>query len=97
MTTSASRVSRNRRPTRRAIPDTNRKARRGADALIKEITARRADSYEGIVKDLADRGRAEVTETYWLVKAILATMPLDRVEAVAERQDILYIQPRYGG
>lgn len=77
--------------------DTNRRAHRGADALVKEITARRAESYEPIAADLRERGRVEVRETYWLLKAMLVTMPLERVEAVAEREDILYVQPRYAG
>ena len=75
----------------------NRKADRHADALVKAITARRAEEYERIGADLRERGQVEVTETFWLAKAMLVTMPLDRVGAVAEREDVLYVQPRYAG
>lgn len=77
--------------------ETNEAALRRAEQLVDEITERRAGGYEAVGRELAERHRAEVLETFWLVNAVLVQMPLGAVPELAEREDVLYVEPRYAG
>ena len=76
---------------------TNKKALRQARRLVQEIQARRAGTYERLTAELGDRYRAKVLETFWLINAVLVEMPLGSVSEVAERKDVLYIEPQNSG
>jgi serine protease AprX len=71
----------------------NKRALRRAEELVKEITGRRAGGYEEIVKTLRESYKAEVGETFWLVKAVTAKVSLDAVRRLAERKDVMYLEP----
>jgi serine protease AprX len=77
--------------------EANRVASERAEALIREITDRRAENHERLSRELSESYECEVLETYWLVNAMLVEMPLTAVPALAEREDVLSVEPRYTG
>jgi len=66
-------------------------------ALIDEITELRAQNYRILEEELAGRYEAKVLETFWLINAVLVEMPLGNVPELAEREDVLYIEPENAG
>jgi hypothetical protein len=72
---------------------TNKKALARAEQLVKEISARRADSYKKINEELRGSYKAEVLESFWLVKAVMVKIPLEMVGRLAERRDVMYLEP----
>jgi hypothetical protein len=75
----------------------NTKAMTRAEQLVAEIKERRAETYRRLVEELGDRYKAQVLETFWLIQAVLVKVPLGAVSALAERQDVLYVQPKNAG
>lgn len=75
----------------------NRKVKAEAGRLIDALKRRRSEGYDRFMKEVGQRYHAEVLQTFWLVHAMLVKMPLGAVSALAERQDILYIQPAISG
>lgn len=73
--------------------DTNRKAQARADALIRTIQEQRAAAFKPLVAEMSDRFKARVIETFWLVNSMAVNMPLGVVGPLAERQDVLYVEP----
>jgi serine protease AprX len=66
------------------------------EELIREITHRRADNYERVIRELSESYEyVEVLETYWLINALLVEMPLAAVYGLARREDVLFVEPRY--
>jgi serine protease AprX len=76
---------------------TNKKAMSRGAQLIRDMQGRRAEIYGRLTKEFADRYRMKVLETFWLVQAMLVKMPLSTVSALADREDVLYIQPENSG
>lgn len=74
----------------------NRKVMDRANELIEEIKARRAGAYKERAREL-EKYNAEIMETFWLINAALVKMPLGRVRALAERQDVMYVEPQNAG
>jgi len=75
----------------------NTEVARQTEELTTEITDRRAESYERLSQELAENYEAETLETFWLVKVMLVEMPLSTVPDIAEREDVLYVEPRHSG
>lgn len=77
--------------------ETNRAVQQRSEELIREITDRRAENYERVTRELSESYEFEVLETYWLVNVMLVEMPLAAVSDLAEREDVLTVEPRYTG
>ena len=77
--------------------EANMEVARQSEELITEIKDRRAESYEQLSQELAETYEAETLQTFWLIKAMLVEMPLSAVPDLAEREDVLYIQPDEAG
>jgi subtilisin family serine protease len=75
----------------------NRAATSRADALAGRIETYRSEDYDRLRRQLEDRYGAEVLETYWLIRGMLVRISLGAVRALAEEDEVLYIQPRYAG
>lgn len=74
----------------------NRKVMDRANQLIEEIKERRAGAYKEQAQQLK-KYDAEILETFWLINAALVKMPLGRVRSLADRQDVLYVEPQNAG
>jgi hypothetical protein len=75
----------------------NKKALKLATALVQEIEDRRIDYYKRFSQELRKRYKAQVLETFWLVNSVLVRMPLGQVAALAKREDVMYVEPKYPG
>jgi len=75
----------------------NREMRRRSEALIGQIVQRRENGYRQLTQELAERYGAEVRETYWLLRCMLIEAPLRIVPDLAERDDVLYVEPNDAG
>lgn len=76
---------------------TNKKVLRQAERLVEEIKERRAEKYNQLAHELGERHEAKVVETFWLINAVLVEMPLGFISEMANREDVLYIEPRNSG
>ena len=65
--------------------------------MIQQIESARADEYQRLAVDLKANYGADVNETFWLIKGVVAEMPLSAVKALAARDDVRYIEPSYSG
>lgn len=79
-------------------PQQARSAERNRLALSRgeELVARIQEDRRGAMAEKLGSLRehqAEVVETFWLVNAALVKMPLSAVEALAKREDVLYVEP----
>lgn len=74
----------------------NRGALRNANRLVKEIAAGRAERHAEITRELREL-RCKTLESFWIVNGLLVEMPLAAVSKLAEREDVLFIEPRFGG
>jgi serine protease AprX len=74
----------------------NRSALRSAQRLAKEVTARRGERYEELTRELRElRGRE--LERFWLINAVLVDVELGAAARLAERDDVLFVEPRFSG
>jgi hypothetical protein len=71
--------------------DNERELKR-ADALAEAIQRAREGDYKKLRSRLAD-ARAEVHETFWLIRGVQVSMPLGSVEKLAADEEVLYLQP----
>ena len=71
----------------------NKKALERTQALIGGVRTERAKYYQEIEADLGERYKAEVLARFWLVNALTVKMPLGAVRALAERSDVVYVEP----
>ncbi len=67
-----------------------------AGEMIKGLQDRRAEYFRGEGEKLRGQG-IEMVESFWLVNAAVVSMPMSAVRAMAERPDVLYIQPEISG
>jgi serine protease AprX len=74
----------------------NRGASRNAQRLVKEVSAARAERYDELSRELREL-KCEPRETFWIVNSMLVDMPLEAVSKLAERDDVLYVEPRFAG
>lgn len=70
----------------------NRRALSRAEELVARIQQDRGRAMQEKLASLRDQ-QAEVVETFWLVNAALVRMPLSSIEALAKRDDVLYVEP----
>jgi hypothetical protein len=75
----------------------NTNVRTRAQQLIQEIKGRRSAAYQRFTQELSANYNATVLETFWLTNAVLVKMPLGAVTALAQRQDVMYVQPNNAG
>jgi serine protease AprX len=83
-------------PDGRRSASENRRARGLAQRLTKEITAQRADRYEELTRELREL-KAKPLERFWIINGLLVEMKLGMVEKLAERDDVLFVEPRFAG
>jgi len=76
---------------------TNVAVRARAQELIEQIKGQRAVDYGRLGTELAVGHQARVLETFWIIKAMLVEMPLAAVQGVANREDVLYVEPENSG
>ena len=74
----------------------NRGLIRGGQQLVDEITKRRAERYEELGRELRMH-KAKPLERFWLVNALLVDMPLGEAAKLAERDDVVFVEPRFSG
>jgi serine protease AprX len=74
----------------------NRRAGRNAQGLVKEISAAREERYAELSRELREL-RCRPRETFWIVNSILADVPLSVVSKLVERDDVLFVEPRFAG
>ena len=72
----------------------NRAALQRARQLVKEITERRTERYDELERELREL-KAKPLERFWLINALLVDMQLGAVARLAEREDIVYVEPRF--
>jgi serine protease AprX len=75
----------------------NKKALKRSETLIREIIDRRANNYKKLIQEIGDGYDCRVLETFWLINAILAEIPIGKVSELAQREDVLYIEPQNAG
>jgi serine protease AprX len=66
-------------------------------ARIRDFETRRSAQYSADSLDLATAFDARVIRKYWLVQALLVEMPLDKVDSLVSRPQVLFVQPLRGG
>ena len=74
----------------------NRSAARSAQRLVKDIAGQREARYEELTRDLRAHG-AKPLEQFWLINALLVEIPLGEAISLAERDDVVYVEPRFSG
>ena len=70
----------------------NKRELERADALVDAIRRARAADYEKLVGRVRGLG-GEVHDSFWLIRALQVTLPLDAVEKLARDEEVLYLQP----
>jgi len=75
----------------------NRRALARAEQLVKNLETSRADDHQKMAQELGERYRAKVVDTFWLVNAMVVEMPLGAVYELAQREDVLYLEPQDAG
>jgi hypothetical protein len=78
----------------------NQMALARAEELISNIEKRRAARYEGFRQELnlMSRGFGEpAMETFWLIPAAATQVPRSALRSLAERDDVLYVEPAIDG
>lgn len=74
----------------------NRQVLATAEALVRELREKRIPAYNRRRQQLSEY-RAEVVETFWLVNAVTANMPLGHVLRLAQLDDVVSIVPDDSG
>lgn len=64
-----------------------------AQSMVGELQERRLGSNARLVEELGRQYQARVIERFWLVNALTVEMPLGAVARLAQRPDVLYIEP----
>lgn len=67
---------------------------RRAQRLSEQLIEIRDEQYVGLIDDLAYL-EIPVQESFWLINSLLVSAPLGMVQRLAERPDVLYLEPRY--
>jgi serine protease AprX len=75
----------------------NREIFARAAEMVQAIQDLREPNYAILERELAERYGATVLERYWLINGLLVEMPLGAVPELAEREDVLYVEPRFAG
>ncbi len=75
----------------------NQRALKRADEIVNSIEQKRAGEYRELSAVLEQQYKAKTVNTFWLVKAMVVQMPLDAVKALAERDEVLTLEPQFSG
>jgi serine protease AprX len=67
-----------------------------ADAVVSNIKAMRVPGYQKLSAELAALD-VRTLSTFWLINGIVADMPVAAVKALAQRQDVQYVEPDLNG
>ncbi len=67
------------------------------EALVQRVRDARAAGYAQRGGEILARHGAKVRETFWLINGMTIDIPADAVEALAQRADVLHIEPLVGG
>jgi serine protease AprX len=67
-------------------------ARSAAARLVRELQDKRVETYRQHAAELAKTG-AKVIETFWLIDAVVAEMPVKKLLTLAKREEVLSIVP----
>jgi hypothetical protein len=70
----------------------NVRAQAQADALVADVKAKRRAGYDALRSDLG-RLDVRVLDTFWLIKGVVADMPAAALPALAQRDDVQYVEP----
>ena len=84
-------------PAKRRTSEFNAKCRREAARLMADIVERRAGRYRAISRGLTKEHKVKIVEPFWLISGARVRIPLGAVRALARRDDVAYIEPRYPG
>lgn len=68
-----------------------------AAGMVRQIESARAEDYQRRSIELQASYGAKVSETFWLINAVVAEMPLDTVLRLAETDDVRFIEPSVTG
>lgn len=72
---------------------TNKALLARAGELVKGIQHARASEQARLATDLEQRHQAKVRDRFWLVNAMSVELPLAAVRGLAQRADVLYVEP----
>ncbi len=75
----------------------NKRALARAQELIRQIQERRSQNYKRLADELGSRYQAQVLETFWLINGMVVEIPLGAVRALAEREEVSYVEPQNAG
>ena len=68
-----------------------------AQRIVAKIKGTRAGQYKKIQEEFRGRYGTRSKDTFWLINAIVAEVPLGMVKEIAARRNVLYIEPESGG
>ena len=71
----------------------NRAARNRAQDIVEEMTLARLEAQNALAEDLAANFGADLHHRFWLSNSLQVTLPADKIDALAKRDDVLYIEP----
>ena len=71
----------------------NQVAAKRTEELVGQVRARREGHQREIELSLRERYQAKVLERFWLVNALVVELPLGAVKDLAERSDVLFVEP----
>ena len=77
--------------------EANQEILKRSEALVEQIVERRDTGYRALAREFTAEYKADVVQTYWLVKSVLLEMPLRLVRRIAERDDVVYVEPNDAG
>jgi hypothetical protein len=76
---------------------TNQRALSRATELVAGIQRQRNEGYQTFVRSMSQVSGFELRQTYWLIKGLAARMPMTTIRELADREDVLYIEPANSG
>ena len=84
-------------PRKPRTADFNKQCRREAARLMADIVDRRVGRYRTISRGLTKEHKVKLLEPFWLISGARVRIPIGAVRALAKRDDIASIEPRYPG
>jgi len=71
----------------------NKRALERSEAIVRDLSAKRAAGYRALAAELKTTYGADVVEQFWLVRALAVRVPLASVRGLAARKDVMYLEP----
>ncbi len=66
-----------------------------ASRLVEQVTRERAPDYDRYAQQWTQAFGAEVIAKFWLISAMVVEIQVDRVRALAQRSEVVYVEPRF--